>query len=215
MTSLIAAALISMSGAGQATTFDLVYSENFAFPLSPNQQNLAFPQFDTLGGTRVLKQVVLDFAATVGAGATAENDSSLAAPSFQLNLSGFITVDGPDLSGFAGINEIRSQALTPTDGVTGSGSDFHNFGFVSDNVLGSDSTAMLAPYIGLGNVNFLVAGSAGFSFSGTTDATLGIIDLGASGKVTLTYKYDLIPTPGAASLFAVAGLVGIRRRRSN
>ena len=208
------AALALFAGAAHANTeFSYQVGQNWAFPLSPGNTVVNLPQFDDLGGTRVLKEVCVEWFASVGAAATAENDSTIAAPGFQLNLSGFVTVVGPEVNGFAGINEVRAQALAPSDGINGSGPDFHNFGLVTDDNGALVVTNNLAAFIGNGTVAYTINGSAGFSFSGTTDASLGITDLGASGFVEITYKYGVIPAPGAAALFGFAGLAVARRRR--
>lgn len=209
-----AAALAVLAGAAQADSeFMYTVSQNWAFPLSPGNTIVNLAQFDDMGGDWVLKEVCIEWSATVGAAATAENDSTLAAPDFQLNLAGFVTVVGPEVNGFAGINEVRNQALAPSDGIAGSGPDFHNFGLVTDTSGALIVTANLAPFIGNGTVAYTINGSAGFSFAGTTDATLGITDLGANGFVSITYKYSIIPAPGVAALFGFAGLAATRRRR--
>jgi len=208
------AALMLMAGAAHADNdFNYTVSQNWAFPLSPGNTLVSLPRFDDMGGDWVLKEVCIEWSATVGAAATAENDSTIPAPGFQLNLAGFVTVVGPEVNGFAGINEVRSQALAPSDGVAGSGPDFHDFGLVTSSNGALVVTNNLAQFIGPGAVAYVINGSAGFSFSGTTDATLGITDLGASGFVSITYKYGIIPAPGVAAVFGFAGLAAIRRRR--
>ncbi|MDX9911875.1 MAG: choice-of-anchor E domain-containing protein [Phycisphaerales bacterium] len=194
-------------------------TQNFSFPLSPGGTTLNFAQFDTLGGTRELCKVTFEFDATVQGQVTAENDSSLPAPNFGVQLTGFLTLDvgAPAvLSGFGGINEVASQGVGPSDGNTGSGPDFHDFGLLSDNISGMDMTTLLADFaqfIGGGTVPVAIAGSAGFSVSGTTDSSLDITNLGASGSVTITYEYKIVPAPASVALLGLGGLVAGRRRR--
>ncbi|TVQ81156.1 MAG: PEP-CTERM sorting domain-containing protein [Phycisphaeraceae bacterium] len=53
--------------------------------------------------------------------------------------------------------------------------------------------------------------NAAFGFTGTTDATLIVSNLGATGNITLIYNY--IPAPGTMALMGLAGLAATRRRR--
>lgn len=215
-------AIAAIAGSAQAGRlpgqFEECASQDFGFPLSPGMTQLEFAKFDTMGDTRVLTAVKLKFTATVGAQATAENDSVLEAPDFAINLAGFVNVSvaGGLLSGVGTINVVEAFGVGATDGVVGSGPDFHDFGFVSDMAMDDDlliSAMDLASFIGPGSVFADIEGSAGFSFSGTTDATLQISELGASGIVEICYCYDVVPTPGAVALFGFAGVAAVRRRR--
>lgn len=211
---MTAAAVLGVAGAASATTIE-TQTLNFGFPLSPGNETLTFNQFDDLGGSRTLTRVELILDATVTGDATAENDSSLPAPNFTLDLTGLIDATFSTLSATAGINNQFAQALDASDNggvANGSGPDFHDFG----NVGGSDADddnefSSFASYIGTGTIDADVNGSAGFSFSGTTDATLGIDNLGATGTVTINYYW--VPAPGAAALLGLGGLAAARRRR--
>jgi hypothetical protein len=204
-----------LAAAGAANAAVVTQTLPFAFPLSPGNQVLAFNQFNGALGT--LTKVEMLFDGTIDASATAENDSVLAAPGFALNLSGNMSVTFATLSGVGIVNTNFFQALAPTDNggtANGSGPDFHDFGNVGDVIGGDDDTMSgLGVYVGGGTINANINGSAGFSFSGTTDATLGIDDLGTAGEVTINYYYDPIPAPGAAALLGLAGVAGTRRRR--
>ncbi len=210
---LSAAAVLAAAGAANAGFISQTLP--YGFPLSPGDQMVAFAQFDPSLGT--LTKVELFFDGFMGATATAENDSDLDAPGFGLSLSGNMSVSIGGLSDVGLVNTAFAQALAPTNngGVANeSGPDFHDFGAVGDTFAGADdAVAGLAPFIGLGAINADVSGSAGFSFFGTTDATLGIDNLGAFGEITVNYYYDEIPAPGALALVGVGGLVATRRRR--
>lgn len=211
---LCAAAVAITAGAANASLFQSSQTLPWSFPLSPGSETLLFDQFDDLDGARQLKEVRISFEGMIGGRATAENDSVLAAPGFGVSLSGSVevTVLGGvmDAIGIVNMNEV--QALDATDGVRHSGPDYHEFGDLADVVSGSDSTTSdLGSFVGLGTVAVDVDGLAGFSFFGTTDATLGIDDLRSEGEATLTYVF--LPTPGAAGLALLGGVVGIRRRR--
>ena len=211
---IAAATVAAVAGAAHAgiETQTLPYG----FPLSPGNQVLPFNQFDTLGGTRTLTKVELMFTGDVGGQVTAENNSTLDAPGFGVELTGFVTVAFSSLSGAGFLNQIDSQGVLATDngGVpNGSGPDFHDFGSLSQNYNDMDMTTTgLAAYVGAGTINATVNGSAAFGATGTTDATVNVIGLGASGEVTI--KYHWVPGPGAAAMLGVAGLAGLRRRRS-
>jgi hypothetical protein len=202
-----------MAGAAQGAV--IVQSSPFAFPLSPGAEVLAFNQFDPALGT--LTKVELFFNGFLGATATAENDSVLDAPDFGLSLTGNASATFGTLSAIGLVNTVFSQALAASDNggvANGSGPDFHDFGAVGD-VFGDtdEENAAFAPYIGLGQINADIDASAGFSFVGTTDATLGINNLGTFGEVFVVYTYDPIPAPGAVALLGLAGVAGLRRRR--
>jgi len=214
MRALFAAGAV-LAAVGTANAAVVTQTQPFAFPLSPGNQVLAFNQFNGALGT--LTKVELLFSGNINADATAENDSVLAAPAFALNLSGNMSVTFATLSGLGIVNNNFAQALAATDNAgvaNNSGPDFFDFGNVGDAIGGNDDTmAGLGVYIGGGTINANINGSAGFSFSGTTDATLGIDNLGTAGDVTINYYYDPIPAPGAVALFGAAGLMGLRRRR--
>ncbi len=206
-------ALLALAGAANAAV--VTQTLPWSFPLSPGNQALPFAKFDGALGT--LTKVELLFDGTIDADATAENDSVLSAPAFSLNLSGNMSVTVQSLVGVGIVNTNFSQALAPTDngGVSnGSGPDFYDFGAVGDAIGGDDDTTSgLAVYYGPGSINANINASAGFSFSGSTDATLGISNLATGGEVTINYYYDPIPTPGALALVGAAGLGLARRRR--
>lgn len=214
MKTLIATAAL-LCAAGAANAAMVMQTLPYGFPLSPGDQTLAFDQFDPALGTLTKVELFLD--GFMGASATAENDSALDAPAFSLSLSGNMSATFGTLSAVGLVNTAFAQALGASDNggvANGSGPDFHDFGVVGD-VFGDDDSTMvgLAPFIGLNTIDADISGSAGFSFQGSTDATLGIDQLGAFGEVKVIYTYDPIPAPGAMALLGLAGIAGLRRRR--
>ena len=212
---LSTAAAVALTGAAHAGLSE-VQSLNFSFPLSPGDATLTFDQFDDQGGTRVLKEVRLFLDGFIQASVTAENDSTLPAPDFALNLSGNMSVTFGNLSGTGLFNETFNTdgSVGPSDGNPGSGPDFWDFGTVSDSATDDDDTTTdLAQYIGGGTIDADIVASGGFSVSGSTDSTLVITDFGASGSVTIEYIYNIIPAPAGLAIFGAAGLAGTRRRR--
>lgn len=211
-------AIVVAAGTAQAGFFDSTQSQSmmFGFPLSPNDAVLTFDKFDTMGGTRVLKAVGLEFEGSVTVQVTAENDSTLPAPEFAIGLTGFVDVSGP--AGLAGVGTVSQSAgpvsVGPSDGVPEGGPDFHDFGLLSDTFMGDDLLFFgIDDFIGPGSFDVNVHGEAGFAASGTTDSAIRTSNFRADGEVTVIYYYNIIPSPGAAALMGLAGLVGLRRRR--
>jgi hypothetical protein len=197
------------------------YNANFSFPLSPGSQVLSLPQWDpVLFPGQVLSKVELKIAGDISATVDAENDAVIGG-NMGVDLLGQLKVSATSLSALAVILQSAGPvAVSATDGNTGSGPDFKNFG----TVLGSDSAsssliAGLAPYIGNGNISATVNGNGGFSVTGVSDSTIHVSDFGADGTVTVTYTYNPVPEPTSLALAGLSGL-GLalaawrRRRRS-
>jgi len=196
-----------------ATADTVSYFDNFAFPLSPGNTTLTLDKFDDAGGTLTLTKVTLVMTAEVGSNITVENDSSLPAPDFEISLTGLVTATAQDLAVTAAMSESWACSLDPNDTFPGTGPDFHDFGYLGDIDADSDEIPPgdLGYYVGSGgdttfDVN--IEGSAGWGFSGSTNATLVVSGLGASGCVTVTYEY--VPEPSTICLLA-CGLLLLRR----
>lgn len=211
-----AAAVLAASGtamAGVPWTNESSQTMNFSGPLSPFDTTLTFDQFDDSDPLVDLIGVCIEYDLTVTARVTAENDSVLPAPDFAVNLSGFADFTFGGLSDTAAISTSAAQGVGPSDGTPDSGPDYHDFGLLSDSASGGDDQYFvgLGPYIGMGTIDATIHAEAGFSVSGTTDSTIKTTDFMVEGSVTIIYKY--VPTPGVASLFGIAGLGVMRRRR--
>lgn len=205
------ACLLPASALQGATVTD---SDTFSFPLSPNSTSVTLDLFNPALGT--LQEVELAISGSVQADITGENDSAIAG-NMSVNLTALLGVTASGLSASAGIVQSAGPvAVSATDGVPGSGSDFNNFGTISGSGSADDSTFSVASFIGPGTFNAAVNGNGGFNISGVTDSTLQISNFVGSGTVTVTYFYtpNAIPEPSA---FAICGLVlggaGVLRRR--
>lgn len=205
--------LASLAHAGSIT-----HTQNWSFPLSPNSAVLSFPQFDDLEGVRELTQVTIGLDALVQAWVTGENNSTIPGQ-LTLNLNGNVSSTAPGgLSVALTLNQTAGPvSVSATDGVVGSGPDFHDFGTVGQSGLGTD--ALISPgddlsgFIGTGTFDVNVNGSAAFVLSGVTSSRLKVRNLGAQGTAWVTYEY--VPEPGMC-LLTLLGLGGLslRRRRA-
>lgn len=215
---VVAAMLMMIVGAG-ASGATIVQSDSWSFPVADGTQTLTFQQFDDLGATRTLTRVTLTIDATLYLDATAENDSDLDAPDFALNVFGGTLAEGPtgtDLQADTGIlYESASQSLSASDGVTGSGPDYHDFDPLLASASVDDSiTSNLSSFIGTGGVDITVNDStSAYSASGTTDATIVATEFLNYGDATLTYEY--VPEPGTVGLLLIGSAIVLRRRRKS
>jgi hypothetical protein len=197
----------------------MMQSANFNGELAPlMEQFFDFDQFDTMGGTRVLKSVTLEIDATIGADVTAENNNLQAAPEFGISLTGFAEVALLGLEATANINTVQaSGGVGGSDNAgvpDGMGPDFFDFGTVSGMDSDDDTVGMmLAAFIGNGMITASVTGNGGFAVTGASNSTLDVDNFGASGTIRLIYEFNVIPTPGAAGLLGLAGIAAVRRRR--
>jgi hypothetical protein len=223
-TVLAIGAVLAMAGGAQASFSQMeMQSQGWDFPLSPGMTGVTFNQFDTQGGTRVLKAVEVSIEGTIQALITAENNSTIDANAFTTSITGIIDFNIENASVGLGINAVSGNIpVTATDNAgtpNGMGTDFADFGLVSG--FDSDSALVfpfpppgLLPWIGGGTVSGTITGSGGFAAQGSADATINFDLFGASGTAKVTYFFDVIPTPGSVSLVGLAGIAAIRRRRN-
>lgn len=199
---------------GVASALQVSDTQPYSLPVPTSNASVAVSQFDDLGGTRTLNWISLELNSTIGASTTGENDSA-SAGSLTMNLSGNVTADLFTLSTASLVNTSAGpQSVSATDGITGSGPDYFNFGLVSGS--DSDTDTILsgfAPFIGLGTINITINANGGFNISGVSNSTLQVANFGADGTVKVIYDYTQVPEPTALSLLSLGGLALLRRRR--
>ena len=190
------------------------------FPVN-ERTHIGFNRFDTMGGTRRLTGVSLSFEASFDLELRAENtnDAALSSggwfvdPAIYYN---FFFLEDYSVGPVGNwTTDLLTADLAASDGVAGSGEDTATFAF-SDVIGGAASVfeddfgifigdgsleAELYPFLSLG----ISAPPPFFDFDITTHSH--------SGVYTLSYAYEVVPTPGAAGLLALGGVSGVRRRR--
>jgi MYXO-CTERM domain-containing protein len=198
--------------------------------------NVAFQQFDTQGGTRVLEGVTVRFEGTLGLEATAQSyhDQFIASGSwladvYHNTILSFNAMEGGDggpsapFYGLGGIAIINFTGdLTP--GIPGS-SPFDP-GTPGDPVSASymDSISSSVP-TSAGSLSYYVGDDMVEGFFGPftdiliTDQPAGFVEVFASeltqvGTLSLDYEFSVVPAPAGFGVLAMGGLVAARRRRS-
>lgn len=200
--------------AASVIEFEELHANAFEMMLTPGVTTVSIPQFDDKNGTRELKEVSLLVNAALRASVTGENDASLSAPTFELGMSGFMTIDFGSLTTSLSFDDsFVTNGVAGSDGVAGSGPDFWDFGFVSVQKAGSDMTTNLSAFLGTGHLDAELVASGGFAITGTPESTFTVSDFKATGNVQIVYGYAQVPGPAGLALMATGLLVSRRRRR--
>ncbi|NNM26969.1 MAG: hypothetical protein HKO59_13455 [Phycisphaerales bacterium] len=159
-------------------------------PLSPAAESIAIEPFDDQGGTRELVSVELTATLTIGANVTAENDSDFELPGWTLDLAGFATVELGPLSLFALFETVETTGpVPPSDGVSGAGPDFVDFGTVAVTRTLTETTSVdldsFASGVPLNAELFSAAGVAVDPVTG--DATVVIDGFEVAASISVVY----------------------------
>ena len=180
---------------------------------------LYFNPFDDAGGTRVLTAVTLRLDAALSAQAAAENTSDRVNTLTLRLYDGEVLASAPaGLEVTAGLGGFTPVSVTvqPTDGITGSGPDYHDFGLVSTSVSGQSASlgSGLGPFIGPDAVPVVIDAGGAFGVGGSAELLGTITSFRTSGAAALRYTFDPVFTPEPGTLLlGLGGLLSILRRR--
>lgn len=224
--------LLAVVGSAQAGVFSVSQTELFG-PATPNfTQTLTFNQFDTNGGLFVLKSIQITANLNISGGLLElDNDgedpasgSATLGATLQL-VSSDVSLVNLTLDPVIGILQAATMSVFNLGGTVGDPvGEFNNtgdvdyFAFAGEDVGSgaSDFVNMLvwAGYIGNGTFDIDAVVNQVFDFGSIGGISFAGSPVTASGDITVTFEYNLIPAPGAIAFMALAGLVGTRRRRA-
>jgi len=186
-----------------------------ASSFGPQYMGGLFTQFDDQDGTRILERVTLTYGITASAHVTVENDTEYFMDTVTVTSSVHLGVS-PWPSPVDMYEEYMTD-LQPSDGVSGSGPDFYDFGIISlDGGGGYWETTSDLDWFSSGDPadEFVFDGSAEFALGGGWSPTLTVSDFTSSMNATLTYEYSVVPEPATVLLFGLGGLV-LRKGKKN
>lgn len=215
-TCMLAALVAAISGSAHAAT--ITHNGSKAISTTSWTENFSIPQFDDMGGNRVLDLVKLTLSGDVVGDANVESLNQ-GASNVMVNLQATITMTlmGDVLGVVIPVANESFMAGTFDGSIDFSGSS----GAMFADLMGSDMTMTtlvngvddLSPFIGNGNVP-LVANAVGTSNGSGAGNLILQFFTDAGLDFSVTYDYHLVPTPGAASLLGLAGIAATRRRRA-
>jgi hypothetical protein len=207
---LIAASVLALV-AGSASAATVSYSDTTG--TVGGLGTLSLQQFDTLGGTRVLTGIKIEWSAAQAGTFKVVEDSASGTVSAAANfISGSIQTfvspagaAGPSLNQLFG-TAVSAVAVSPTynQAFDGTSTDTQNFGPV-------------ASFVGGGTVGYTLFGSALATATISNGLLSGIGDYLMNVDAEITYTYDeisAVPVPAALPLLATAfGVLGLMRLR--
>ncbi|TVQ31447.1 MAG: choice-of-anchor E domain-containing protein [Phycisphaeraceae bacterium] len=216
------ASLLAFAGAAHAGT--IVQSGSLGPNTTNWSQSFQINQFDDLGGTRQLDEVIIDLVGRLEGSAGAENRDEFA-KSVTLDMSAMFTISlGSEnlVSSYTAISE--NFSLDAYDGtIDFAGPSGMMFEDMSDTASAQQAydglTRDISPWIGDGELTLEAFANAGSFASGGGNITF-LFQSQASIDFTISYVHSaagvIVPTPTALG-FGLAGLAGIaggRRRRN-
>lgn len=211
-------AVLAVAGTtAAASAGTITYSDTLALASTNWNRNASVSQWDpaSFGVTAAdLVSVTIKVTGTVNGDIAVESlDAAPAAVAYQIaatmNFSGPGGANGLVLPVANGVfNATAWDGNTDFGGTSGA-----SFTGLTNTQFNSASPFIFAPYIGTGNVlvNVIATGSSGGSGAGNL---IQQFSTDASALVEITYVWNEVPTPGAAALLGLGGLLATRRRRA-
>ncbi len=219
MKKFIALSVVAVAGLTASAMADVSYSGSVALTNTNWSDSISVPRFNPalLGPDEEMYCVVIKLTGSVEGRVRAESLDG--APSLiNATISATLTANAP--AGLQVITVPLTNTMfnaSPFDGVIDFGG---TSGFDTGTVAGGDMDsnsvelpADLSPYIGVGNILIGVTAAGTSNVSGAGNI-VSIINTAAGVDLEITYKTRLIPTPGAAALVGIGGLMVARRRRA-
>jgi len=215
-TALLATALVAFAGS-TAMAADVTYSGTFSTTTTNWNSAPTLPQFDnTPAGPFagfVLTGVTLTLTGNVE-GAVRLESLDAAASILNYNLQATLNFTGP---GGGAVVAIPTASGIVNAAAFDGASDFGGTsGITLTGLTGTDTQStspfVFAPYEGSGNVNFILNATGTSNGSGAGNL-LQQFNTAAGAEYSVKYTY-VIPTPSAAALLGLGGLVATRRRRA-
>jgi len=212
------AALVACGAVGtSASAATIMYSGSEPTATTNWDVMIDVPQFDDMGGTRVLKSISVFLEGTVSGSAAGESlDAAPAIVDLFLQSEISLSLGGNALAVVIPVANASFNASAFDGSIDFAGTSGATFSSLnaSDSVkeilsLGNDD---LSPWIGGGTVTLDGAAVGQSSGSGAGNLILQFAT-DASLSWSVEYEYNIIPTPGAMALFGLAGVGAMRRRR--
>ncbi len=222
---LLVVAVVTTASSANAAIEQYSGSVGFQSDLQPNQP-IALPSFDTQGGLRILNSVLVEVWHDGSVNSSGDNDDPFQGTRANARISRQFSASGPGVFAF-GNKTITSDFVdlaadngdlgvfdpTAPDGVV-----FGSLAYTNEPALGNPFSPAPGLYAtpGPGLVNFdvdvlFMANDNQFDPVPPDSWQLEVENPSLTVHVRVTYDY--VPEPASLALLAIAGALGLRRRR--